>query len=114
MFPPPPPLAGMGEKPKKKKVKRGRATTARIWPCSQNSKACLQAMMGGMDVAAVASPWIMEGWLASFHRPCRASNLPAEPASKTCCCVEPFLFAFGTAESSDPSVTTGTERGTAR
>lgn len=88
--------------------------------------------MGGMDVAAVASPWIMEGWLASFHRPCRASNLPA---SKTCRCVEPFLLAFGTAESnqpaskfreddegasrattsSDPSVTTGMthcERGT--
>lgn len=52
---------------KGQKAKRGRATTARIWPCSQNSKACLQAMMGGMDVAAVASPWIMEGWLASLH-----------------------------------------------
>lgn len=62
--------------------------------------ACLQAMMGGMHVAAVASPWIMEGWLASFHRPCRATNLPA---SKTCCCVEPFLLAFGTAESNQPA-----------
>lgn len=56
--------AGRDERePKKKKKTKGDVPqpTARIWPCSQNCKACLQAMMGGMDVAAVASPWIMEG-----------------------------------------------------
>lgn len=51
--------AGRDERePKKKKVKRGRATTdcphLAMFPKLQ---ACLQAMMGGMDIAAVASPW---------------------------------------------------------
>jgi len=59
--------------------------------------------MGGMDVAAAALPWIMEGWLASFHRSCRASNVPA---SKTYCWlglkIRPFLFTFGAAEPNQP------------
>lgn len=124
----------MTEKPKTEK-KKAKGDVPQLPASGHVPKTAKRVPAGndGRDGRCCRCLALDHGRLARFLSP----SLPCLelPASKTCCCVEPFLLAFGTAESnqpaskfgeddegasrattsSDPSVTTGTthcERGT--
>jgi hypothetical protein len=115
--------AGMRENPKKKSKGDVPPLHLAMFPKLQSVPAGNDGRDGRLLPLLRLRSW--KGWLASFHRSCRAASVV--PASKTYRClrprIRPFLLTFGTAgpnqpvsrfreddegaERSDPFMTTG-------